>query len=120
MYIWKSLIPTTIRNIIGGGLFVAAADWYLYLTEEGAVEVDFNLGSLDIAMEVGGLMGRISRQKVSVQNSGAVIEGKDPHSSPSQSIILLIRDLRWRMPWGKELSGEKHGDKKPGSETSQA
>jgi formate/nitrite transporter FocA (FNT family) len=28
-YIWKSMIPTTIGNIVGGGFFVATAYWYL-------------------------------------------------------------------------------------------
>jgi formate/nitrite transporter FocA (FNT family) len=28
-YIWKSMIPTVIGNIVGGGFFVAAAYWYL-------------------------------------------------------------------------------------------
>jgi hypothetical protein len=28
-YIWKSMIPTLIGNIIGGGFFVGAAYWYL-------------------------------------------------------------------------------------------
>jgi len=31
-YIWKSMIPTLIGNIVGGGVFVGAAYWYLYLT----------------------------------------------------------------------------------------
>ncbi|KAK4973281.1 hypothetical protein LTR66_011202 [Elasticomyces elasticus] len=30
-YIWKSMIPAALGNIIGGGLFVAVVYWYLYL-----------------------------------------------------------------------------------------
>lgn len=28
-YIWKSMIPALIGNIIGGGLFVGVAYWYI-------------------------------------------------------------------------------------------
>ncbi|KAF2723498.1 Formate/nitrite transporter [Polychaeton citri CBS 116435] len=35
-YIWKSMIPTLIGNIVGGGLFNAAVYWYLYITHEPA------------------------------------------------------------------------------------
>lgn len=56
-YIWKSMIPTALGNLLGGGLFVGTAYWYLYLTGEGGVAVSFNLGSLDSAMEAGGPMG---------------------------------------------------------------
>ena len=38
LYIWKSLIPTTIGNVVGGGLFVGAVYWYLYLTGVGPHE----------------------------------------------------------------------------------
>lgn len=31
-YIWKSMIASVCGNIIGGGLFVGAMYWYLYLT----------------------------------------------------------------------------------------
>ncbi|KAH9810092.1 Formate/nitrite transporter [Teratosphaeria destructans] len=31
-YIWQSMIPALIGNIIGGGLFVGVVYWYLYLT----------------------------------------------------------------------------------------
>ncbi|OAA57328.1 Formate/nitrite transporter [Cordyceps fumosorosea ARSEF 2679] len=31
-YIWKSMIPALLGNIVGGGLFVAAVHWYLDLT----------------------------------------------------------------------------------------
>jgi formate/nitrite transporter FocA (FNT family) len=28
-HIWKSLIPTTLGNIVGGGVFVGGMYWYL-------------------------------------------------------------------------------------------
>ncbi|KAF1820201.1 Formate/nitrite transporter [Dissoconium aciculare CBS 342.82] len=47
-YIWKSMIPTLIGNIIGGGFFVGAAYWYLYLTgDTKPVPIDGALFGLD-------------------------------------------------------------------------
>lgn len=115
LYIWKSLIPTTIGNIIGGGLFVAATYWYLYLTGEGAVEVDFNLGTINTAMEAGGPMGRMKSQKLSDRD---VIEGKDADSSPEQTIELPHSGSQLTSSLGKELSGEKFGARKEGQENS--
>ena len=80
-YIWKSLIPTTLGNIVGGGLFVGAAYWYLFLTGSGSVDIDFNLGSLNTAMEAGGPLGRGHSRSQAMPNGqhgseGEVIEGK--------------------------------------------
>lgn len=50
-YIWKSLIPTTLGNIVGSGLSVGAAYWYLFLTGGGSETIDFNLGGLNTTME---------------------------------------------------------------------
>lgn len=33
-YIWKSMIPALIGNIIGGGFFVGVVYWYMFLTGE--------------------------------------------------------------------------------------
>ena len=43
-YIWKSLIPALLGNIVGGFIFVALPYWYLFLTDTDGVDVDFNLG----------------------------------------------------------------------------
>ena len=40
--------------MVGGGLLVATFYWYLYLTGDDGVSMDFNLGFLDTAMEAGG------------------------------------------------------------------
>lgn len=40
LYIWKGMIPATIGNIIGGGLFVGVYYWYMYLAMEDPVKVD--------------------------------------------------------------------------------
>ncbi len=39
-YIWKSMIPALLGNIVGGGLMVATMYWYLNLTGEPPVIVD--------------------------------------------------------------------------------
>ncbi|THW05725.1 formate/nitrate family transporter [Aureobasidium pullulans] len=40
-YIWKSMIPAALGNIVGGSVFVAAVYWYLYLNgESSAIVVD--------------------------------------------------------------------------------
>ncbi|BFZ59192.1 hypothetical protein YB2330_000196 [Saitoella coloradoensis] len=33
-YIWKSLIPSLLGNIVGGGVFCGAGYWYLYVHDE--------------------------------------------------------------------------------------
>lgn len=82
-YIWKSTIPAAIGNMAGGGLFVGGVYWYLYLTGED-VEVSFNIGGLQSAMEVGGPMGRVrkfdtQRMETNPENGLPVIEGVENH-----------------------------------------
>lgn len=79
-YIWKSLIPTTLGNMVGGGLFVGAIYWYLYLTGEGAVDVSFDMGGLASAMEAGGPMGRMRTWQTGTN------PGTTP-SSPNEKVI---------------------------------
>jgi len=52
-YIWKSLIPTTLGNMVGGGLFVGAVYWYLYISGEGDVGVTFEMGAVQSAIQDG-------------------------------------------------------------------
>lgn len=82
LYIWKSMIPAVIGNTVGGGIFVATVYWYLYLTGESSVEMDFNVGGLNTAMEVGGPMGRKrSGHHLSMkyaERNRNVIHGEDP------------------------------------------
>ncbi|GIZ44566.1 hypothetical protein CKM354_000776100 [Cercospora kikuchii] len=39
-YVWKSLLPALLGNIIGGSLFVGVFFWYLHLTSEELVPID--------------------------------------------------------------------------------
>lgn len=76
---------------MGGALFVGAPCWYLYLTGEGDVEVDFNNGNVETALEAGGPMrrdGKSGRQMVrrdEHDHDNGVIEGKDPEKSGTAS-----------------------------------
>jgi len=113
-YIWKSLIPTVIGNMIGGGMFVGAAYWYLYLTGEGSIDIDFNVGSLESAMEAGGPMGG-KRQlqniggQTAVENgamsNGMVIEGQEPPELPHSGGNM-------RSGISKELSADSYAKRK--------
>jgi formate/nitrite transporter len=40
LYIWKSMIPALLGNIVGGGLFVGVVYWYLYLSGKDTVVID--------------------------------------------------------------------------------
>lgn len=102
-YIYKSLIPTLLGNMVGGGFFVGFMYWYLYLTGEENVTVEFNLGSLESAMEAGGPIRHYARgiqapmagatDGVSAAPMGGqqddeekVIEGRNPSSSSASSM----------------------------------
>ena len=108
-YIWKSMIPTLLGNMIGGGIFVGAIYWYLYLTGGGAVEIDFNTGSLSSALEAGGPMGRGSEKSKDVNGTDfSVIDGEKPSESSSNAQLphsggYMTSGL------AKELSAEKYG-----------
>jgi hypothetical protein len=53
-YIWKSMIPTFLGNLIGGGFFMGAVYWYLYLAgSEVAIHFD-NTATDNAVYEQGG------------------------------------------------------------------
>lgn len=111
-YIWKSLIPTLLGNIVGGTLFVSSAYWYLYLTGEDGIQVTFDIGSLDTAMEAGGPMrnGKDSKSKQRHQSEDGTLVGRDPYSggeqTPPQDQHTQLPNSGARMvsALGKELS----------------
>lgn len=84
------MIPALLGNTIGGGLFVGAIYWYLYLTGEGvSIAVDFNLDAANTAIdEAGGPMGR---------------------STASSRAITILPDSggHLKSSIGRELSAEK-------------
>lgn len=75
------MIPALLGNFFGGALFVAAPYWYLYLTGEGNVEIDFNVGSIESAMESGGPMKRTPTDKQQQRDENTIV-GLDPNHLP--------------------------------------
>jgi hypothetical protein len=83
-YIWKSMIPSLLGNIVGGGLFVGAIYWYLFL-EGTEVEIHFDTTPLDTAVyEQGGpLRHQITPTGAGTANqNGHGPELKEGHSHP--------------------------------------
>ncbi|KAK4575222.1 hypothetical protein LTR86_001074 [Recurvomyces mirabilis] len=53
-YIWKSMIPALLGNIVGGGLFVGVVYWYLYLSgDSDPTPIDGDIWASDSAPLVG-------------------------------------------------------------------
>ncbi|KAH7136286.1 Formate/nitrite transporter-domain-containing protein [Dactylonectria macrodidyma] len=40
LYIWKGIIPSTLGNVLGGGLFCGVYYWYMYLLSADPIKVD--------------------------------------------------------------------------------
>ena len=122
LYIWKSMIPTTLGNIIGGGLFVGGMYWYLYLTGEGSDEIRFSVGGLDTAMEAGGPMGLSHHRSVptSVDGRGEK-DGKDEkehvQGHVDHAASLPSSDQTMASGLGRELSAEKYTNRKGAAST---
>jgi len=118
LYIWKSMIPTTLGNIVGGGLFVGVVYWYLYLTGDGSDNIKFDIGGLDTAMEAGGPMGPSRRRSVPNSQSSQdekVLEGSEPKEGhPNHTSTLPSSDKQMGSGIGRELSAEQYTHKKGG------
>ncbi|KAK4696677.1 hypothetical protein P7C71_g1286, partial [Lecanoromycetidae sp. Uapishka_2] len=119
LYIWKSMIPTTLGNLIGGGLFVGGVYWYLYLTGTGQDEIKFDIGGLDSAMEAGGPMGPSRRR--SMQNSQSSQDGNEKGEQDGKDMSPGHPDHVHSLPSpgqtmasgiGRELSADKYTRKK--------
>lgn len=120
LYIWKSMIPTTLGNLIGGGLFVGGIYWYLYLTGEGSDDIWFNIGGLDSAMEAGGPMRGLSRH-TSVPDSvngreekemRMVNEKEAGQAHPNRVASLPSSDQTMTSGPGSELTAAKDTNRK--------
>lgn len=105
------MIPTALGNMVGGGLFVGTAYWYLYLTGEVGVGIDFNIGGLGTAMEAGGPM-RSGSGKDHKRHSEGTLIGRDPNGdqkvghedlphSGGQMMSSLGRELSDTSPYAK-------------------
>lgn len=119
------MIPTALGNMVGGGLFVGTAYWYLYLTGEDGVAVSFNIGTLDSAMEAGGPMGGggsrrrhhrpskadegIPRETTTTTrtNEGETLVGLDPNHLPNSGGYLMSgigQELHDASPYAKSYA----------------
>ena len=115
LYIWKSMIPTTLGNVIGGGVFVGGMYWYLYLTGEGSDDITFDIGGLDSAMEVGGPMGPFRHRSVPDSARGNEEKGtkmmnvEEPgQGHPNHVASLPSSDQAMTSGLGRELTAEKY------------
>ena len=119
LYIWKSMIPTTLGNIVGGALFVGAIYWYLYLTGPGSEDIRFEIGGLDTAMEAGGPMGPSRHkslpdsQSSREEKSTKVFDGQEPEEGhPNHISSLPSSNQQMASGIGRELSAEAYTHKK--------
>lgn len=107
-YIWKSMIPTALGNIVGGGLFVAVPYWYLYLQGEN-VPIDFNIGSIASAEQAGGPLGPSPSRTPAVQH---IIHGREiDHHHPGHQ--LPHSGANFKSGISRELSADKYGASSP-------
>ena len=113
-YIWKSMVASSLGNIVGGGLFVGTAYLYLYLTGEGRVEVSFGLGAEETAVEGGAGPMRVRSKKNGGESSGSdegnVIEGVAPEAANGGAMAARQRSggagAQMMSGIGKELSDD--------------
>lgn len=107
-YIWKSLIHTTLGNIVGGALFVTVPYWYLYLWGE-EVPIDFNVGAIATAEQAGGPMGcsppRNSRTQQIIH--GRTLDDHHPAQQLPHSGAGLTNGI------SNELDAKKYGANSP-------
>ena len=107
------MIPTALGNTVGGGLFVGAIYWYLYLTGPGVEDIKFDLGGLDAAMEAGGPMGPLRRKSVQEEKDAKVIEGKELEAGhPNHVASLPSSGQQMASGIGRELSAEMYTHRK--------
>ena len=113
------MIPTALGNTVGGGLFVGAIYWYLYLAGPGVEDIKFDLGGLDTAMEAGGPMGPSRRKSVPNSQSSQeekdakVIDGKELEAGhPNHVASLPSSGQQMASGIGKELSAEMYTHRK--------
>ena len=104
-YMWKSLTPTTLGNIVGGGIFIAVPFWYLYLFQE-ETEIEFGLTASAAAVaKRGGPAPSSAAPGRRVLHGMEVNEGNAPTGLPQPG-------AGFQSAVSKELSHEKFGKRK--------
>jgi hypothetical protein len=78
-YIWKSMIPSLLGNIVGGGLFTGVLYWYLYLAGTD-VPIHFDAVPLD---------GVDCARRVSLQNMVTTTGGVSECTQNSENNHIL-------------------------------
>lgn len=74
-YIWKSMIPAALGNIVGGGLFVGVLYWYLYLAGT-EVPIHFDTPGQESALyQQGGPVSRVNTHEEFPDSSGQAKSG---------------------------------------------
>lgn len=80
-YIYHSMIPVCLGNIVGGGLFVGVAQWYMFL---------YNGGTEGTSVGAPGFLSRIitgSRNIMSGSDTSDEIVTEDKiHNSPARMV----------------------------------
>ncbi|PQE28817.1 formate nitrite transporter family protein [Rutstroemia sp. NJR-2017a WRK4] len=115
-YIWKSMIPSLLGNIIGGGLFCGAVYWYLFLADGESIPIHFDYSPANTAVYEQG--GPIQRQ-ITASGAGTAFDhhhntneqqadeipnsGNGAHSGIAKDLHLnSIKALGRKATWGKK------------------
>jgi hypothetical protein len=106
-YIWKSLIPTLLGNLVGGAIMVALPYWYLYLFQEETT-IEFDTGGMGTAVNENA--GPTSGSPLL---SRRILHGREVHhSDPALQLPQPGADIRSGV--SREMSEEKYGKKHDG------
>jgi len=100
-YIWKSMIPSFLGNVIGGGLFTGAIYWYLFL-EGDDVEIHFDTMPMDTAVyEQGGpLQHEITATGAGTAYGNEAKTTRNGHTMPdsgNSGVSGLAKELHGKM-----------------------
>ena len=117
--ILTTFLSAALGNVVGGGLFVGAVYWYLYLTGPGSDNIGFDLSGLDTAMEAGGPMGSsfsrsvTKRQTSEYEKNAKVINGREPEEGhPNHVSSLPSSGQHMASGIGRELSADMYTQRK--------
>ena len=62
-FLTKNLIPVTLGNIVGGGIFVAAVYWFIYIWKDKKVKMKSEQGNTGNNVELDGELSRYNKIK---------------------------------------------------------
>lgn len=73
------MIASALGNMVGGGIFVGASYWYLYLTGEAGVQIAFDVGGAASAVDGGVGPMRLSGRTATGPRGSHSDSHVDPH-----------------------------------------